>query len=559
MTLNAKAGMLNKNFFISVGLCSFFLAGGARGALAQASDVCNPPYEAVTTLFYPDLGSYNLWDTVYGEGARSEVFRSVVLAADDEVLAAGEVRSNPEMGARLILVKLDLRGRAVWEKYQAISGLQQVIKILSYGEGYVVLANVLGADGKGGLWLGFLNAQGELQDEKVIWHKALGLKAADIAVRPDGQGMAVVASAEMRVGVDAKAPLERQAYVYLLDAKGNVVRDRSYVPGGSNEILGISALPADPQDGSGAGYAVAGYFVNDAGKKMGWTARLDLDGALVWQRQYSRGLGLQAQKIVPYLGRYMLVFGDVLPADGGRAGSWLGLLDALSGEVRWERFFRGRGADHDYFARDLYVRSDRLISLMMMVQVVPQPEVDDAPGDAEGQESAFENEALPENMSYVHVLTLTPRGDIIGGDAYFHGQKVEAYQMVEGAYGARLITGYSDVPYNEMVERHPFVAEDGDVMAYDSAAAPEEDVVATVDLGAGEAEGDGSGIAMLAKTLDAEKAAAEDVDSSSVEEEDTAPEDVSDLPAITRNGWVVAGEGPKPYKDPCIVKPVELP
>lgn len=534
--------MLNR--FLGVISALVLIFHGFSGSARAQDAVCAPPYETVTTLFYPDFGSYNIWDSVYGEGKREEKFTSVLPAGEGGALAAGEMRPRPEMNASIMLVRLDERGRPVWEKFHAVGGVRRVLKILPFGEGYAVLANRRIKDRKTDVWIGFFSDQGDLLSQRMIQDKVLDLGATDMTVSADGKELLVSVTAEKTAGSPENPVIEKKAVVYALNRKGEKIFDRAYVLGGDSEILGVSAIPA-AENGEGGGYIVAGYFKNAGGKKIGWAMRLTGDGTLVWQQEFGRGLAAQIRKTAFYRKDTVLVFGDVLPVDNGRVGSWLMMLDADSGKIVWQRYFRGQSAAHDYFATDMYPSADGLISVMMMAELVAKKKEDREADEAvtaadEVEKTAFEKELLPEDMSYAHVLTLDPRGHIVGGDAYFYGKNVEVYQMVEGEKRERLIAGYADVPYNDEIDKAfvPYGGGEPEVKVnLPDAPVPDKSL---------------SGIALLKKNLEAQK------DKPPAEQVGEVA-DAKSGPSMTRNGWIVAGEGPKPYNDPCIVETAVLP
>jgi len=515
-------------------------------AKAQAQGKrCNPAYESVTTLFYPDLGSYNLWESVHGEGPRQEVFRSLVPVSEGVTLAAGEMRPRPEMNASIMLAQFDYRGRAMWEKYHAVGGIKNVVKIKKFGEGYVVLANRHLPKQKKSFWIGFVDKEGTLGAHKVIRDKDRDLSANDMAVSRNNNEIVVAVTARRTLGDPQNPTIQKNAVVYTLGPKGGLKSSRAYVVGGDNEILGLSSAAAK-QKGAQTEYLATGYFKNMQGKKMAVAMRLRSDGTIVWQQEFSRGMATQLKSAVLYQNDYILALGDVLPTNYGRVGGWLLLLDAYDGSIKWQRYFKGGSSDHDYFARNVMVNADNVISVMMMAQIEESEEKSGAKGTAaltpDDDLSGFEKELLPEDMSYIHVLTLNPRGEIMGGDAYFHGQLVHAHQMVEGLEGERLIAGYTDVPYNELI---------------DQAYVPDDHTIPDTKINLPDSDspqGSLTGLALLQKNMKQDKGA-----HGKEHGKDTEKQEEQEKQAITRNGWVIAGEAPKPYTDPCIIKPVELP
>ena len=115
----------------------------------------------------------------------------------------------------------------------------------------------------------------------------------------------------------------RDVYVARLDSEGTAIWETHFGGAGSDSPLGISAGP-------GGLIYVAGFTDGDlAGPNAGsadvWLARLDEDGAVVWQRQFGgdqwdRGFDVTAFEGGAYVSGY--TFGDIgdTPAPGGGDG-----------------------------------------------------------------------------------------------------------------------------------------------------------------------------------------------------------------------------------------------
>ncbi|PCK00543.1 MAG: hypothetical protein COA45_01845 [Zetaproteobacteria bacterium] len=499
---------------------------------------CEAPYEMVTKLHHPDPGSYTVWDTAHGKDRRDEIFVSVVNLGVD-VLAVGEMRRTLEGVPSLMFVHFDHRGRQLRETYQKISGLRNVVKMLRHGDGYVVLANLHKLKGRDVIWLGFFDKALVLTSYKKIQDKEFDLFATDIVSSIDGQGWSVSVTAQSEIGEGKGREIRKSASVYLLDENGNERASRGYILGLDSEIVSLSVSKFD---GEKHGYIATGYFENNVGKKIAWVLRLNADLSLVWQKEYSRGLSANIKVSSGYRDRYVLVFGDVLPADSNPLGSWLMLLDGDSGEVLWQRYYYGETGHHDYSAGGLYVNEDGLITLMMMAR--SKIHAVGMVGVTEEDISVFEDKFIPENMDYAHLLTLSPRGITLSGDSYYYGQGISLSQLIEGGDGGRVLVGYARVMEKRKVKKarstpevNPPLKEKGYVNLPDA------------DLSDKAIEG----LAMLRDKLKNQDVhlTMNDDHHDNGNKKESAINDM-DGPVWTRDGWVLIGDTPDAYIDPCV-------
>ena len=529
--------MLNK-FFISNSFYALLFASIAI-VMPQTSKAqqCEAHYEMVTKLHHPDPGSYTVWDSAYGKDQRDEAFVSVVNLGRN-VLAVGETRPTVGAAPSLMFVHFDHRGRKIREKYHKVSDLRGVVKMLRHGDGYLVMANRRKSQAHTAIWLGFFDKDLALVSQKTIQDKSLDLSATDIAASADGQGWAVSVSAESVIGEGKNKTVRKSAFVYLLDKNGNDQFSRGYIMGKDSEILSLSVSKFEDET---TGYIATGYFENNIGKQIAWVLRLNADLSLVWQKEYGRGLSAKLNVAVSYRDRYVLVFGDVLPADSNPVGSWLMLLDGNNGEAMWQRYYHGETGHHDYSAHGMYVNKDGLITLMMMAR--SKISVIDAVDMEEEEALPFDNKIIPENMDYAHLLTLSPRGVTLSGDSYYYGRGVSVSQMIEGDDGSRVMAGYAHVRVKDKVEDvvkvlniNPPLKEKGYINLPD------------VDLSDKAKEG----LAMLKNKLKGQEAhsANNSRHHEAKEGKESAMADIGHN-KITRDGWVLVGDMPDAYTDPC--------
>lgn len=393
-------------FLFIVFIALFLLSSGPQGAQAQA---CVTDYELIFKMEDPEIGSYNVWDTVYGEQDKQERFVTGLVLENRNTLVVGERFVYEGGDVDLLLAEIDRRGRTVWEKEHKIAGLSDIRRVLKNGAGYVVLGNYTPQKANRQVWLGVFDAKGELLSQKKISHPEGPLMAGDIVADHSGKGFLLAA---------ARKNGEENTYnaiLYGLSPKGNVLWDRAYMPGLDNQILGLSL----DQDNK---YIATGYIRGDDGRKNGWVVQVNSDGGIAWQRQYPRGRSAQLNIGRDFVGGYKIVGGLAYPSiSGDPTGAWVMMVEGANGNVVWQRYYTG---DLGYETRDIMVSKDGLFTVM-----------------------AGGKKIKDEDAEYVRLLTVNSRGILYISDEYFNSEGAQGYQLLEGPAGERIIIGSTDMAF----------------------------------------------------------------------------------------------------------------
>ena len=237
---------------------------------------------------------------------------------------------------------------------------------------------------------------------------------------------------------------------------------------------------------------------------------------------------------------YVLSFGDAVPADkGAHIGSWLMLLSAADGEVQWQRYYHG---GYDYFAKGILVNADYLVSLVMQGRV---PELDDDGKEQDATPMIEEDGSIVGKMNYVHMLRLTPRGITTGGESFFKGLGAEIKGISVMKDGNYLLAGQVVDSFETVLDKFEGFTQDadGDEKPAKEPHLPEAEVP----------EKSLSGLALLNKTM------ADEVKRENMERATEEDFDAEKSMSLTKDGWVLVGQGPDPYDDPCRRVVVELP
>lgn len=258
------------------------------------------------------------------------------------------------LAAALLLGALGARAQEVlWQSCVGGSSVDNAnaFEIASDGSYVVVGAtqsyDVRGLDKKSpnkDVYVVKMNARGE-----VVWQKNYGGGLSDeaFAIDKTREGGFIVVG-----GTDSKefSKGEKDFYVLRLDALGNKVWEKSF--GGPNNDVARAAIAL--REG---GYIIAGETGSPSGDvddyKGGldfWVVRLDEDGKLVWQKTFGGLLNDQAYSLVQTRDKRYMVAGPTNSSDGD-IDKARGETDALlvkfdeNGSKIWSKTYGGNGND----------------------------------------------------------------------------------------------------------------------------------------------------------------------------------------------------------------------
>ena len=474
-----------------------------------------------------------VWDAVHGERTHEERFMSVVTKADGGVLVLGKVYQSKKTRPHLIIAEFDKRGRTDWEKIHKIPYVHDVVKIAPDGDGYVALVNLAPPQERKKVWLGFFDGLGNIKSHKILKSKKHDLTAKDMQPKIDDAGWVI--SLTSSVMLDKKEGIEQKsASVIMIDRDGKEEASRSYILGKKTEISSLSVSKSGGEDG---GYIATGWFENNNGKKIGWVLRLDPDLSIGWQKEFSRGVSANVVTSVISQSGAVYVGADVQATDSQVDGVWAASLDWGSGDILWQRYYMSDEGIHDYTIRDVDVNKDGLISLLMMARA-NRDAIKEAGDDVVNKMSGF---GVHGDSNYAHLLTLTPRGIAIGGDAFYKGKDAFISQMLHNPMGQRVMVGTA------LIE--PDLSLDGEVEETGVIPLNEAGEITLPDVELSDKTK--QGLALLQKRINAQDLVQDDDHHADEEHDKESAESEKHDDGYVRKGWVVIGDMSDPYEDPC--------
>tara|TARA_B100001989_G_scaffold251270_2_gene230115 strand:+ start:2794 stop:4314 length:1521 start_codon:yes stop_codon:yes gene_type:complete len=413
------------NYFYKSTICLGFISVLLGAAPVQAQN-CNAPYEMMTELRYPELGSYSVWDNAYGEPRKSEIFKSAIALDDGTVLAVGEKRHLEKVAPSLMIVKFDKRGRKSWEEYHSPGQIKDIVKFIPFQKGYVILVNRYAKDEnrKDYASLFFIDNNAKITKVQNIQSDAYNITATDVLGLNDAADTIVISAIHSRSegqGEDQRS-IKRGA-IYTYNKNKNATNWREYIVGINSEILSLEKTLIK---GGAIDIIATGTFENNHGKKMGWVFRLDKDGSYKWQKEFSRGESTLVSDAYGYKNGDIIAAGTVKPIGERPNGAWLMRLDGNNGDIKWQRYYYGEKSQYHYSAQDVVVNDDGIITFLM--SAISYNEIEERGFDGSG---------------FGHVLNISPRGITLGGEAYFKGNSAHINEMRLAPKSQYIMSGYT--------------------------------------------------------------------------------------------------------------------
>jgi|GEM_PF-5002932 len=388
------------------------------------AQTCKVDKEVIMNFSSPRTGAYNVWDGTFGRREYSEEFVSGFVKGNGVVLAGYRFEDNVS-DILFIVSALDRRGRQDWVQEHKIKGLQSIDKILPVGDGFWAIGRQSVEHKKRGaqVWIGIFDGVGQLVGQRNIAQDHMGIVPTDIIPMHDNSGFLLSANLVVKDGDRAAG-----SRVYVLNSQGIVQREKSFMFESETMIQAISPVGSNQ-------YVVVGRIRDGYQRWAGWIMMLNKDGGIEWQRQYSRGFSAVLESADGQKNGDLVVSGVAHPAvPESDRGGWVMSVKATNGDVVWQRYYIGQS---HYAARRLVVHDDGLISVLLAVS---ENEM-----QGEGLDKSAE---VVGTYSHARLLTLSPRGEIIAQDVYFHGIAGDPHDLFLGKNNERVIVGGSQVGYN---------------------------------------------------------------------------------------------------------------
>jgi len=270
------------------------------------------------------------WDKTFG-GSNYDWAYSLIQTTDGGYAVAGETTSYGAGGGDFWLIKLDNRGKKLWDKTFGGWRTDRAYSLIQTTDGGYAVAGETESRGEGGsdFWVIKLDNQGKKE-----WDKTFGGSKYDYAnslIQTTDGGYAVAGD------TNSKGTGNYDFWLIKLDSRGNKCWDKTFrgTKYGSKYIFTYSLIQTT--DG---GYAVAGATSGDF-----WVIKLDSDGNREWDKTFGGSKYDYANSLIQTTDGGYAVAGTTSSKGAGREDFWIIKLDS-DGNREWDKTFGGRLADH---------------------------------------------------------------------------------------------------------------------------------------------------------------------------------------------------------------------
>ncbi len=311
------------------------------------------------------------WSAHYG-GNFDEGANDVIPTADGGFVAVGYSRSSNNMvtqnqgKADYWIIKVDSLGALQWEESYGGSENDIASSVVQTPDGGYLVAGgavsfdvqVIGNHGSEDVWVLKLDAMGQLEWAKT-YGGSLNERAESIAATMDGHYILAGYSQSFDHDVSDNNG-DFDYWVLKIDIDGNLLWEKNF--GGSLSDFGFDINPT-----SDGGYLMVGSTISqngDVNDNNGfydyWIVKMDADGKLLWERNYGGTQEERAYAIEVFPDDGAVITGTSNSSDGdvdsnnGNYDFWTIRINA-DGDLLWENSYGGISEDRAY---DVVVLSD---------------------------------------------------------------------------------------------------------------------------------------------------------------------------------------------------------
>ena len=412
--------------FVIVFLIILILPGHSAAQQQTASLSCGFAAEVIENLRPPRLGTYSLWDLVFGAPLSDEQFTDFHMMNDRTIIGAGRVRAH-DGGSRPLIAVINRRGRVEWRWTDAQADRPardiRLKKLIPHEDKFIVLGELFAQKQRSKIWIGVITRGGTLEREAILSDARYHLTFGDMIRNAEGDGWLV--AKQMRARPLGQSGPQGAAFdpvfsrFAVLDEAFRVRWQRDFVPGPHNQVNNLTLLTDEVGEPF---YVAAGHILDRFNRPSGLVMRMNIEGSISWQRSYPRGEGSSFAQIGALQGGLsngdLIALGQASPIEGeGRRAGWLMRLDAGNGTTVFERYYNHN--DVSYQGKKLHLFADGRIGMLL------------------SGETAIDSELV----SHGRLMTLSPRGVMLSDHSYTDAGGVVVHDYEIGPRGFVAIAG----------------------------------------------------------------------------------------------------------------------
>jgi hypothetical protein len=266
-----------------------------------------------------------VWGKTYG-GKHIDSARSISQTSDGGYIAAGETFSSGSGKADAYIIKLDSKGGMIWERLFGGKETDNATSVQQTSDGgYIVAGSTQSfGSGKADAYVIKLDSKG-----KKVWEKTFGGKEWDSAqaIQETSDGGYILAGSTNSFGTG-----KGDAYIVRLDAKGNKVWEKMFKGNDTARAHSIKQTPDGGYIFAGTTYSLA----SRSGEA--YIVKLNSKGNKVWEKMFggkARGLANDIQQVSD--GGF-IVAGQISSGEPDKSAAYIIKLDSKGNKLWDKKF-----------------------------------------------------------------------------------------------------------------------------------------------------------------------------------------------------------------------------
>jgi hypothetical protein len=279
-----------------------------------------------------DRRGKKIWEKAYG-GPKDDYAYSICKAKDGYIIVGG-TRSFGAGNSDVFVLKINEDGDLIWQKTFGDKGFEEGWRITKDYEGNFLVVGRTNSFGKGQYDIYLLKID---DNGNKLWEKAFGDKMSEY-----GYGVVADKDGYVAIGISNSFSESQDIYVIKVDKKGNLIWDKVFGGKGFDYAYDVTSCKE--------GYVIVGNSNSFSDNTDLYVIKINKNGEKIWEKVYG-GKGYDTGFfIMPSKDKMgYLIVGGSNSKGAGNSDVYVVKIDE-NGDLLWERFFGGADLDEGWGA-----------------------------------------------------------------------------------------------------------------------------------------------------------------------------------------------------------------
>ncbi|PQJ81018.1 hypothetical protein [Polaribacter porphyrae] len=339
----------------------YIAVGHSQSSDFDIKEKTNDSYDYWVLKF--DNSNNLVWNKTFG-GSNDDRARDIIELNDGSFIISGFSRSNDvdvtnnEGNYDFWVVKIDENGNLIWEKNFGFSGSDQAFVIKQVSDNSILLGgslDVTASGGQGNSKVANKHAGGDYWLIKIdingnkLWSKYYGGLFTDtlLDIAETDNGNYILTGFSDSADTNISNNLGTYDYwVVKVDNSGTLLWEKNFGGSEIDEAYAISKTPEDAFLIVGNSRSLDKDISKNNGSSDIWVIKIDVDGKLLWEKNFGGSSFEGAKKIIPFSNGGFLIVGSSRSADTdvtenkGNKDVWVIKINN-EGTLEWQKSIGG--------------------------------------------------------------------------------------------------------------------------------------------------------------------------------------------------------------------------